>query len=257
MNSQIDLALILGLSIVVYSLVTYGNWYYRCYTDAPALRRLRGKIPDSPVWSWTYHAGRFAYYIGLPYIALRQGIIPASTMGLGEWTATSDAVLATISLALAAFVILSATQWSYSRSLHEQAEPFRTKSQSTHWTMATLDVLYLEVHWAFYRTGPIVWLGGDYYTGSFLGFLLVSLEELLNPRTRNALKRPQTSMAVLVRWSTALCMTTAFYFSRSLWLVTGLHWLVEMGRLCLQRALSHEVSSQDDVRSPDEPARRP
>jgi len=255
MNSQIDLALILGLSIVVYSLATYGNWYYRCHADEPALRRLRGKIPHSPVWSWTCHASRFAYYIGLPYLALRQGIIPASTMGLGEWTAASDDVLATIGLALAAFVILSVAQRSYSRSLlPEQTKTSRAQSQDRHWVTATLDVLYLEVHWAFYRSGPIFWLGGDYYTGSFFGFLLITLEELLNPRMRNALKRPQTSIAILVRWSTALCMTTAFYFSRSLWLVIGLHWLVEMGSLCVQRALSHKTSFQDDVLPPDETA---
>ena len=256
MNPQIDLALILGLSIVVYSLATYGNWYYHCHghADAPVLRRLRGKIPRSPVWSWTYHAGRFAYYIGLPYLALRQGIIPASTMGLGEWTATSDDVLVTSGLALAAFVILSVTQRSYSRSLPDQTETSRAQSQGRHWVTATLDVLYLEVHWAFYRSGPIFWLGGDYYTGSFLGFLLITLEELLNPRVRNALKRPQTSIAVLVRWSIALCMTTVFYFSRSLWLVIGLHWLVEMGSLCVQRALSHKVSFQNDAPSLDETA---
>jgi len=252
MNSQIDLALTLGLSIVIYSLVTYGNWYYRCHADAPALRRLRGKIPHSPVWSWTYHAGRFGYYIGLPYMALRQGIVPASTMGLGEWTTTSDDALAAIALALAAFVILSATQRSYSRSLREQTETFRAQSESRHWVTATLDVLYLEVHWAFYRSGPIFWLGGDYYTGSFLGFLLITMEELLNPGVRNALNRPQTSMSILVRWSIALCMTTVFYFSRSLWLVIGLHWLVEMGSLCVQRARSHKVSFQGDVLSPDE-----
>lgn len=252
MNPRLDLALIICLSIIIYALVTGGFWYYSHHAGSRAARQLRDAHKRSPILTWAYHAGRFAYFIGLPYAGLRLGVIPASMMGLGDWTATEGGVLASIGVALAALVVLSATWRACSRYLPEQTDVSDARRQDRHWAAAMLDVIYLEVHWAFYRTGPILWLGGDYYTGSLMGALLIAFEELLNPRVRNALRRPDTGIDVLVRWGTMVSMTMAFYFTRSLWLVTVLHGLVESAVIFLGRRIRREPTVRDSSLFPDE-----
>jgi len=118
----------------------------------------------------------------------------------------------------------------------------------------TLEVIYLGVHWAFYRSAFIFWFGGDYYAGSFLGLLLVIAERLTNPEVRFALRHPELAVFELSQWGLAMCVTTAFFFSRSLVFVIGLQWLLAMGtfsagqaliRKCLASAIANSTATSE------------
>ena len=239
MNPQSGLAVAIGLSVLIYGLATNLGWYGQGKSLSHPATWIT-KFEKSLWGAWIGRVARFAYYVGLPYLALRQGIASSRMMGLGGWSDSAD-IPVTIGLAFASFCLLSMAGWSYSRTLPSLSGGSVAQSDlapGTDWGSALLEVIYLEVHWAFYRSGPIFWLGGNYYTGAFLGFLLISLEWLLNPRIRTALWRPGESATIITRWSLALCMTAAFFFSRSLWLVATLHWLIEAGTLGVRNVVS-------------------
>jgi hypothetical protein len=88
------------------------------------------------------------------------------------------------------------------------------------------EVIYLETHWAFYRSATILLLDDD-YVGTFLGFLLVTLEWSINPAWRMDLNSPWRSANILVRWSMALAMSITFLFTHNLWVLVPIHWAIE------------------------------
>lgn len=224
MSSQVTLAITIGISILIYILACHGVVYYRLHPQTAFVVWLARTICRPHPGNWLYQVARFAYYVGIPYVALRQGIASAQMMGLGEWNGKFEDVLISIGLSGTA-VVLFALAWS--ARVHSLALPeMPISSRKRHWLMATLDILYLEVHWAFYRSGPILWLGGDYYAGSILGLALIWTEGLFDPALRAGLRRPETSLRIAISWGTSLCMTMVFFFSRSLWIVIPAHWLV-------------------------------
>jgi hypothetical protein len=193
-------------------------------------------------WPLLDHLARFAYYVGVPYLVLRQGIGQPRFMGLMGWSSVADASI-TVALAAAAFIVLALGWRSYARLAREMGNlALRFPGAATlrtHWVDALLEALYLEVHWAFYRSGPILWLGGDFYGGSCLGILLISAEWLLTPQLWRALRNHDSdTVAAVADWSLAVCMTVGFFFSRSLWLLIALHWWVELGLRQVRRALA-------------------
>lgn len=228
MSPEWALAAAITASIIVYAAACHVS--SRSPSPLAALRRRR-------FWPLVTQLVRFVYYVGPPYLALREGISPARMMGLGGWGSVADASIS-VGLAAAAFVVL-AFGWRSQARFGRRLGGGVSAPPSAHWVDALLQAVCLEAHWAFYRSGPILWLGGDYYSGSCLGFLLVSFECLLNPETRAVLRRRDGgSFAVAADWSVALCMTVGFFFSRNLWLMIVLHWWVELGLRQVRRALA-------------------
>jgi hypothetical protein len=86
----------------------------------------------------------------------------------------------------------------------------------------TLDALYDQVHWAFYRSGPILWLD-DLYGGVFAGLALVLLEAVLNPAHRWALEDPETAAPPLIRLGIAWISALLFLETHNLWLTIAAH----------------------------------
>jgi hypothetical protein len=238
MRPEFALAAAIAGSVVLYVVVAQVN--YRPPASLAALRRRR-------FWPLAEQLARCTYYVGLPYWALRAGIGQARMMGLTGSGGVADASIAA-GLSAAAFLFLAFAWRSQARLAHQLCRPASAHGvsapPSAHWVDALLQAIYLESHWAFYRSGPILWLGGDYYSGSCLGFLLVSAEWLLNPEIRASLRRGNGgSTAVVLDWSLAVCMTAGFFFSRSLWLVAVLHWWVELGLRHVRRALATPIST--------------
>ena len=89
------------------------------------------------------------------------------------------------------------------------------------------EVIYLETHWAFYRSAAILLLD-NHYAGVFLGFLLVTLEWSINPAWRTDLGLQGRSVSILVRWVMAFVMTIIFLLIRNLWLLVPIHWGIEV-----------------------------
>ena len=144
-----------------------------------------------------------------------------------------------IVLGLGAFLLMASGWWYFTRSLRELPWEQVTSSDSEPAVMVSLaptrawwvilwEVIYAEIHWAFYRAGPIVLLD-DYYAGVFLGFLVLNLEWWTDPAWRHGWGSVEQRRDVVLRWSLAFVMAIIFLFTRNLWLAIPLHWAIEMG----------------------------
>ncbi len=246
MNRLAASALLVGLSVLIYGLAVQIYPRYRDNLSASIRLPTQRRLSYPLLRLGLYHILRSLYYIGLPYLALRQGIIPANLMGLGEWTATENEAFKAIGLMLVVFLITVLTWWNYARTLTNLSDSSPLGESGIDPIVATLEVIYLQTHWAFYRSAASLWSGGDYYTGIWLGFAIVVLEELLNPEIRRRLRLSGANVTVGIGWGIAAASGVALLFSRSLWFVALLHWLFEMFGVAVRRKLNHRGSFGDD-----------
>jgi len=199
------------------------------------LGRLVTRLDSWPYRFWLDQISRFAYYVGLPFLALIRGAMSPQLLGLSDldWI---RGIGAGVPLGLGAFLLL-AWGWShYIRSLgrREVERPHLTElhilSQPWGWPLILLETIYLEAHWAFYRSGPLAVLG-DYW-GVFAGLGVVFLEWATNPTLRRNLGT-QRQGEMLWSGSLALVIAIIFLFTKNLWLCTIIHLGLEMGLLTL------------------------
>jgi len=191
----------------------------------------------------------------IPLSLLMRGVLLPRAMGLGglttsEWLA---GIGMGIALSLGAFLLIASGWWYCIRSVRklswEQAAPpdpeasvgepvvMASPSPTQAWWVILWEAVYAEMHWAFYRAGPIIVLD-DYYAGVFLGFLILNLEWWTNPAWRHGWDPKGQRPEVVLRWSLAFIMAIIFLFTRNLWLAIPLHWAVEMGCRHLLKASS-------------------
>jgi hypothetical protein len=182
----------------------------------------------------------------IPLGFLMRGVLLPRAMGLNSLT-TSEwfaGVGMGVTLGLGAFSLMALGWWYCIRSVRKlswerAASPNpgvdvgrpggRASSPLTQaWWIILWEVVYAEVHWAFYRAGPIILLD-NYYAGIFLGFLILSLEWWVNPAWRHDWDPMGQRPEVVLQWTLAFVMTVIFLFTRNLWLMISLHWTIEMG----------------------------
>jgi hypothetical protein len=85
------------------------------------------------------------------------------------------------------------------------------------WWVIFRDTIYSEIHWAFYRSCPILFLG-DYW-GVFVGFLIVILEWWIDPAWRASFLEAEG----VTRLGIAFSMAIVYLFTQNLWLVILVH----------------------------------
>ncbi len=215
--------------------------------------------------------GRFLFYIGIPYLALIQGVVSPRLMGLhvtpaAETARTGSVALVAGVLALdwvralslggllgaGAWAMLALIWWRYrritgglsTRSWHFRAPEavegaiLRASLAALHrpwgWARLLLDAVYLETHWAFYRAWPLELLRDDpagATIGPLLGLVLVGLEWYGDVGLRARLR----TLAGVEEWvfiaSLALVSTFIFLFIGNLWVLIVIHWLMAWGLL--------------------------
>jgi hypothetical protein len=211
-------------SVLAYALATNALWLART-----------GKL-SLPTWSeGLIHVARFAFYLGVPYLALGgwplppfSALLSPQDMGLvgigGRWPPTRwlSAVGTSVGFGLASFLLLLLAWMSANR-----ARPgARLRFPPRPWWLITIDVLYLEVHWAFYRAALTVELD-DVYIGVFLGLALVFLEWALNPFWRSGWRAENQPARQWLHVAMALVMAILFLFTRNLWVCLGVHLALE------------------------------
>jgi hypothetical protein len=210
-------------SVLVYTLGTNALW----------LARSRG-LSSSPGRGWLVQTARYLFYLGIPYLALGgwprppfSGLLSLEDLGLvglgGRWPVTRwlEAVGVGLGFGLAALLFLLLA-WA---NANRHAGSLRFPSRP--WWAILVDVLYLEVHWAFYR-GALAIVLGDLYVAVFLGLGLVYLEWGLNPFWRQGWRSMSGAAAQWLRAALALAVALLFLFTRNLWICLGVHTLLEL-----------------------------
>ena len=239
---KVESALWVGFSIGLYALGVHIAWRYR--RPRPGrLDRWVETVKGWPYVSWLVEAVRFLYHIGIPYAALLRGIILPRFMGLThvDWV---KGVGLGAALGGGAFLLLALICWWYTRATTSLPPPTRKRlganlgDDSINGWGLLREAIYLQTHWAFYRSVAILLLD-DYYIGAFLGFLLITLEWAINPAWREDLNSPWRSANPLMRWSMAFSTAIIFLFTRNLWVIVPIHWVGEFACYRLRTGLSH------------------
>jgi hypothetical protein len=215
----------------------------------------------TPFVSWLFQFLRLIYYLGLPFAALFWGqdavvgrilglqplIVPLT--GFGEagsgvsanWLDWLSDIGWLAALGGAGLTALALGGWAYWRAL-------MALGLDDGATIAGLDRLaierlleaaYHEVHWAFYRNAPVVFLrsfveDGTYW-GVWAGFALAALEAMLNPRWRRGMTDVSRALALLARGGWAVVSAAFFLTTQNLWLAILLHGGVMWGWAALMR----------------------
>ncbi len=218
------LAIAIGLSIVLYASAANAAWRLADATPRPGrlfgwLASLRG--------TWVPRVlgelGRWLYYIGLPYATLMLGF--NTVRALGVWNLDWLGSLPMAGLLGAGAVAVTAWVWRpYARSQH----PHAVDTSRWNWARHIIELIYQQAHWAFYRSGPILWLG-DFYLGSFMGLALALLEGWSNPNVRKSVRDVTRADAPLWSGSLAVVSTVMFIYTQNFWYCLAVHLLLDSG----------------------------
>jgi hypothetical protein len=191
---------------------------------------------------------RLLYFIGLPYAALLTGSLAPIDLGL---TGAGGAVLGwdvaawlrglSITLTVGVLVVLpiSLASWQLARATHGMVLGTDDRSVGA----VLVEALYAEVHWAFYRTAPLILLENA-YAAALIGMVLVAVEwcvELI----RNGLSHaPEDRQRWLRRVLLLAVSATLFVLTRNLWLLIGLHLVLELiWKAWLGRLAHHPIET--------------
>jgi len=204
------------LSIVLYALAANIGWVAiaprgeRSGRLVSWIRRFRLSAAISELARWLY-------YIGLPWATLMLGYNTMRALGIWNLDWFLNWWVALIVVFGGALIFLWV--WKpYAESEHPDAVDL------TRWNGARqiLEAIYQEFHWAFYRSGPVLWLG-DYYWGSFIGLSLNLIEGWSNPTVRTNIRDITRADAPLWAGSLAIISVLIFYYTQNTWYCIGVH----------------------------------
>lgn len=238
------LAAWIGGSVLIYAVGSNVLWLFK-----DSLRR--------PIARVLVQAGRLSFALIIPYLAWGgwprrpyQSLLSLEDMGIvglsERWPLTRWLEAAGIGLGLGALaLVLLILAWA---GANRRGGDTRLLFTPSHWWTVLVSVLYLEVHWAFYR-GAVAVILDDAYAGMFLGLGLVYLEWSLSPFWRRSWRPASHAAESWLRASVALVIALLFFFSRNLWICLGIHLLIEssmrlLGRESARRSLAPSSPEQ-------------
>lgn len=178
---------------------------------------------------------RILYMIVVPYLALISGILNPRLMGLvvTDWNGDIRTVLPVV---LVASLLLGWTLWHYLATIRpwhlipEQTLPWWiSRTVSTFgWGNALAETAMQEIHWAFYRSLPLVLVSNGIWA-NFIGLGIILLEGLAIPQVRQTLQTVGEGEEHILTASLAVVSTVCFYLTRNIWLCIGVHTLLLTG----------------------------
>ena len=170
-----------------------------------------------------FELARWIYYLGFPYATLIYGYSTVRALGIWNLDWLMNWWIGLIVLFGGAVIMVWA--WKpYTQAEHPQAVDL------SGWNGARqiLEAIYQEAHWAFYRCGPILWLG-DFYWGSFIGLALALIEGWSNPFVRTNIRDITRADAPLWTGSLAIISVLTFNYTQNTWYCLVAHLLLNFG----------------------------
>lgn len=214
----------------------------------------------SPYRELLEEASRFLFFLGVPYLVLGgwprpplSGLLSLEDLGLLAWgplwpaSRWLQAAGNGLALGLAALAILILAWANASRASEQGGNDPGPCFSPRPWWLLVLDVLYLEVHWAFYRTALTLLLD-DAYVGVFVGLGLVYVQWGLNPLWRRGWRKGSQAASRWLRSAMALIAALIFLVTRNLWVCLVVHGLIEM----TLRWMGTERELRGGLQSPDQ-----
>jgi hypothetical protein len=231
LGTEGQLATWLVASCLLYMLSAQLAWQYRFPGRTDFLGQWIDDWRDHVLAPWAGEVTRFIYYLGIPVAVAMLGLLRADLLGINgaQWVPDQSAQgflwkdwLRGIGLAVGAVAVVAAV-WTIGRAASTRAglSALRPRGARPLWQQ-WLETLYCQAHWAFYRTGPILWLN-DPYWGTFAGLVLVLFEMGLDPAFWWALKSTETAAPVLFRVGAAWVSALIFVETHNLWLTGATH----------------------------------
>ena len=224
------LAFWIGGSVLVYAVAANALWL------------LRGSL-HRPVARWLVQVGRFSFYLIIPYLAWGgwprrpyQGLLSLEDMGIvglsENWPLTRWLEAAGIGLGWGALALaILSLAWV---SANRRGGSTWLLFAPSRWWAVLVGVLYLQVHWAFYR-GALAVMLDDAFAAAVLGLGLVCLEWSLSPFWREGWRLASRAAERWLRASLVLVIALLFFLSRNLWVCLGVHLLIEFSMRQLGR----------------------
>jgi hypothetical protein len=213
-------------------------------------------IKDTYAWflpyrRWVEEAGRLVYYVGIPYLVLggwpqgpNRGLLSLGDMGIvgldGLWSVNRWLQAAGTGLGWGLIVLLFLVLSWVNANRH--AGTLRLGFLPVPWWHVLVDLLYLQVHWAFYW-GALSLIMGDPYVGTFLGLGLVYLEWGIDPFWRRGWCEQSLAAARWLRTALTLAIAVLFLLSRNLWVCFLAHGALELALRQLGRAPSRRIAA--------------
>ncbi len=221
-DPQRALAVAIGASIVLYALAA--NLAYANRTPRP------GRIGRFTEWASSHRfprvvgeLARWAYYLALPWATLMLGY--NTVRALGIWNLDWFTPLVAFGLLAVGAAIVSIWIWRpYARAEH----PHAIDESGWNWARHIVEIFYQQAHWAFYRSGPILWLA-DPYWGTFFGLALVLIEGWSNPGGRANARDITRADAPLWSGSIAIITAVVFIFTQNSWYCLAVHLALDVG----------------------------
>lgn len=186
-------------------------------------------LAASRVAPWLALAGRLAYALGVPYLALLLGVADARRMGLAGlpgWphllvgTAAGVAGVGLLAWSWGRTAAVSYRRGSRRRLFAAEWQAFRTPGG---WVFFLAEVVCLQMSWAFVRGAAIHLVG--LYAGVFLGLALLAATWLLRPGRLEGLAGPEERADAFLTGGLALVTFLVFFYAENLWLCALVHGL--------------------------------
>lgn len=216
------LAAFIASSIILYTLASN-----LARTNSRQLSGVSARLLDSAKIAWLPRAVeelfRWLYYLALPYGALLLGY--DTVRALGIWNMDWLAGVGYTAVLAAGMALVFVWVW---RPFAQSQHPHTVDESRWGWARHTLELIYQEAHWAFYRSGPILWLDNSYW-GSFFGLGLVMLEGWSNPKVRDNVHDISRADAPLWTGSLAVMSTIVFVFTQNSWYALAVHAILDLG----------------------------
>ncbi len=230
-STRLLLAVLLWLGL--YVMGTNLAWWLR--TEKPG--KIGRVLKFCKNWSVRLYLGealRVLFHLGPPYLVLLGGWASPADLGLvGHDWISGIGYAAGIGVGALALMI---AVWGQRAHLLGRGDPTRKPmwvQQAQDGWLVLSDAILLEVGWAFCRAPFVIMAGG--YWGPYVALLTVALAGALNAGTRAALDQQGTREEIVLTASVAVVSTTLYIFAQNLWLNIGVHLLLGLGVLGLQR----------------------
>ncbi len=234
MEYRIELALWTAGSLLLSAMGTGLAWRGERQSQGWA-GQLHARLSGNPFGRAFVFLLRFTYYIGLPYIALLRhtfspvgiGLLGTQTSELPWWMLGwsladwSRALGWAVGLGGLAATALAVGWWNAHRALEDEL-PSGGLLPAPSLFVAARESIYAEIHWAFYRAAPLLFIA-DPYWATLVGAGLVTVEWALDPYWRAGLTNGSRREVLLTQIAWLALSTAIFVLARNVWPILALH----------------------------------